>query len=44
MIGEERWRTVSGDRAAHLKALLDGLQRGRITSRRRDMPGTSETP
>ena len=44
MIGEGRWRTVSGDRAAHLKALLDGLQRGRITSRRCDMPGINEAP
>ena len=44
MIGEERCRTVSGDRAAPLKALLDGPGRGRITSRRRDMPGTSEAP
>jgi ADP-ribose pyrophosphatase YjhB (NUDIX family)/endogenous inhibitor of DNA gyrase (YacG/DUF329 family) len=44
MIGEGRWRTVSGDRAAHLKALLDGLERGRITSRRCDMPGISEAP
>ena len=44
MIGEGRWRTVSGDQAAHLKALLDGLERGRITSRRCDMPGISEAP
>lgn len=35
---------VSGDRAAHLKALPDGLERGRITSRRCDMPGISEAP
>ncbi len=32
MICEGRWHTVSGDRdrAARLKALLDGLERGRI--------------
>ena len=44
MIGEGKWRMVSGDRAAHLEALLDGLERGRITSGRCDMPGINEAP